>query len=305
MNNTPSASFEPTEASRKGLQTRRARADLKAEITAGKHRLVELFDAAGEPEADSILAGLRVEWFLRAIPGMGVGKTQRVLDALGINPRATLGGLRVRQRSALRTQVQALYRHYFPHLRGQLVVLVGPTAVGKGTIVSWIVKNYPNFVLSVSATTRPPRPGEREGEHYYFVSDKEFDRLIARKALLEWAIVHKVHRYGTPQDPIEALLDEGKNVILEIDIQGARQVRRKVARSLSVFIAPPSFEELERRLDNRGTEDAREKHRRLQTAKRELRAQGECDHVVVNEVVHEAGQLVVDLVVAATTRSQS
>jgi guanylate kinase len=305
MTTQPSASFDPTSASRKGLEMRRARAALKAEIAAGEHRLVALFDAAGEPEADAVLAGLRVEWFLRAIPGVGVGKAHRILEELGINPRATLGGLRVRQRAALRTQVQRLHRHYFAHLRGQLVVLVGPTAVGKGTIVAWIVKNHPDFVLSVSATTRPARVGERDGEHYFFVSEREFDRLIADDALLEWATVHKIHRYGTPQGPVEALLDDGKNVILEIDIQGARQVRRKIPRSVSIFIAPPSFEELERRLEARGTETERERRRRLQTAKRELRAQGECDHIVVNDVVHDAGQLVVDLVLAATTRPQS
>jgi guanylate kinase len=305
MTTSAPGSFDASAASRKGLEMRRARAQLKAEIAAGKHRLVDLFDAAGEPDADAVLAGLRVEWFLRAIPGVGVGKTKRLLAHHGINPRATLGGLRVRQRAVLRAQVQLLFRHYFQHLRGQLLILVGPTAVGKGTIVGWIVKNYPNFVLSVSATTRPPRPGERDGEHYYFVSEKQFDRLIADKALLEWATVHQTHRYGTPQAPIEALLDEGKNVILEIDIQGARQVRRKMPRSLSVFIAPPSFEELERRLEVRGTENEKEKRRRLRTAKRELKAQGECDYVVVNDVVHEAGQLVVDLVLAAPTGTQS
>jgi len=299
-----SGAFNPAEASRKGLVMRRARAALKSEIAAGRRSLIELFDSAGEPGADSVIAGLRVEWFLRSIPGVGSGKANAVLQDLGINPRATLGGLRVRQRAALRVRVAQMHRRYFSHLRGQLVVLVGPTAVGKGTIVAWIVKHHPEFVLSVSATTRGPRPGEREGEHYYFVSDKDFDQLIAHDGLLEWAVVHKTHRYGTPREPVEALLDEGNNVILEIDIQGARQVRRRMPGSLSIFIAPPSFAELERRLAQRGTEGERERRRRLESAKRELKAQGECDHVVINEVVEQAAQLVVDLVsAAASTRS--
>jgi guanylate kinase len=291
--------FHPAEASGKGLEVRRARAHLKEEIAAGKHSLLELYDQAGEERSDPVLRGLRVEWFLRAIPAIGATKAGRILESHGINPRATLGGLRVRQRALLRVSVAKLHRQYFSQYRGTLVVLVGPSAVGKGSIVRWILDHYPQFVLSVSATTRDPRPGERDGEHYYFVSPRAFDRLIQDNALLEWALVHKEHRYGTPQEPVEALLDVGKNVILEIDIQGARQVRKKVPHALSIFIAPPSFEELERRLELRGTENQRERRRRLSTARRELAAQGECDHVVVNHIVHEAGQLVVDLVFAS------
>jgi guanylate kinase len=137
------------------------------------------------------------------------------------------------------------------------------------------------------------------------VSDREFDRLVSDNGLLEWARVHKKHRYGTPREPVEALLDDGKNVILEIDIQGARQVKKKIPGALRVFIAPPSFEELGRRLEARGTESQRERLRRLTTAKRELAAQGECDAVVINEVVSEAGQLVVDLALASTFVAQS
>jgi len=299
------STFNPSDASRRGLEVRRARAALKAEIAQGKHSLLGLYDRAGDPDADQILAGLRVEWFLRAVPGVGEGKALRILGSHGINPRATLGGLRVRQRAALRVSVQQLHRRHGAQHRGTVLVLVGPTAVGKGTIVRWIISNYPDFVLSVSATTRPPRPGERDGEDYYFVSEAEFDRLVSTHGLLEWALVHKQHRYGTPREPVEALLDHGKNVILEIDIQGARQVKRKMPGVLSVFIAPPTFDELERRLDERGTETQREKRRRLTTAKKELAAQGECDAVVINDVVSKAGQLVVDLVLASASVAQS
>jgi len=293
----------PTELSALGAAMRAARASLKTDIALGKIPVLTLFDQAGEPECDQVLSGLRVGWFLRSIPGIGVTKANRLLADLGINPKATLGGLRIRQRSALRTQVIELQRKYLPHHRGVLLVLVGPTAVGKGTIVSWITAKFPNFVVSVSATTRPPRPSERDGVHYYFVGDGEFDQLVQEKRLLEWARVHGGHRYGTPQEPVEALLDVGKNVILEIDIQGFRKVAKRMrrkARLISVFVEPPSFEELTRRLEARGTESSGEQQQRLATAKRELEAQGECDFVVVNDEVARAGQSIVDLVLGLT-----
>lgn len=294
-----SQAFDAAEASRRGVEMRRARAEFKKALRLGEHRLVEVYDSAESPDTDPVIRGLRVEWFLRSIPGFGVTKTREVLERVGVSPTATLGGLRVRQRAALRTEVQALYRRYFPHQRGTLVVLAGPSGVGKGTIVSWITSRYPEFVLSVSATTRPQRPGEREGEHYYFVSPRQFQNLIDNGDLLEWAIVHQQHHYGTPRAPVEALLDEGKNVILEIDVQGAKQVKRAMKRSVSIFVAPPSFEVLTSRLEARGTENAAERTRRLATAERELRRQEEFDAVVINDSVEEAGQSIVDLVLAS------
>jgi guanylate kinase len=297
--------FNPTELSRKGAAVRSARAQLKSDITRGAHSLIELFDAAGELGCDPVLSGLRVQWFLRSIPGYGITKATRLLEQLGVNPRATLGGLRVRQRARLRREVVALYRHYFPWKRGQLVVLVGPTAVGKGTIVAWITERYPEYVVSISATTRAPRTGEREGVHYFFVSDEKFDSMIARNELLEWAVVHRVHRYGTPIGALEEQLDAGKNVILEIDIQGARQVSRKIKRSVSIFVHPPSFEELSQRLDARGTESQAERRVRLATATKEIAAAGECDYQVVNVRVADAGQSIVDLVSASTNTANN
>ena len=294
-----SQEFDAAEASRRGVEMRRARATFKKALRLGQHRLVEVYDSAENPDTDPVIRGLRVEWFLRSIPGFGVTKTREVLERVGVSPTATLGGLRVRQRAALRIEVQNLYRRYLPHLRGVLVVLAGPSGVGKGTIVSWITSHYPEFVLSVSATTRPQRPGEREGEHYFFVSPHQFQSLIDTGDLLEWAIVHQEHRYGTPRAPVEALLDEGKNVILEIDVQGAKQVKRAMKRSVSVFVAPPSFEVLAERLEARGTENEAERTRRLGTAERELRRQREFDAVVINETVEEAGQSIVDLVLAS------
>lgn len=290
----------PTQLSELGASRRTARAELKKKIARAEFSLVALCDEAAEAGADPVLSGLRVSWFLRAIPGVGVHKTSSILERLGISPTATLGGLRVRQRAAFRGEVIALQRKYLPDTRGTLVVLVGPTAVGKGTIVSWITSRFPQFVVSVSATTRSPRPGEREGVHYFFVDNSGFDALVQEHQLLEWATVHGGHRYGTPWEPVEAHIDRGIHVILEIDIQGLRQVKKKMKRRanlLSVFIEPPSFEELERRLVGRGTEDLVAQQRRLETARTELAAQHECDVVVVNDTVERAAKSIVDLVI--------
>jgi guanylate kinase len=147
----------------------------------------------------------------------------------------------------------------------------------------------------VSATTRAPRPGEIDGVHYYFVDDVEFDRLIADGELLEHAVVHNRSRYGTPRAPIDAALSEGKTVLLEIDLQGARQVRAAEPSATLIFLLPPSWDELVHRLVGRGTENEEERTRRLRTAKVELAAQSEFDYRIVNEDVAAAAREVVEL----------
>jgi len=175
----------------------------------------------------------------------------------------------------------------------RLVVLAGPTAVGKGTVAAYIRAHFPQVWLSVSMTTRHPRPGEVDGVHYHFVEDAEFDRLVADDALLEWAVVHGRHRYGTPREPVLAAIAEGREAVLEIDLQGARQVRANWPEARLVFLAPPSWEELVRRLVGRGTESEEERSRRLDTATRELAAESEFDTTVVNrDVVHAVADLV-------------
>ena len=168
----------------------------------------------------------------------------------------------------------------------RLVVLAGPTAVGKGTVAAYIREHHPEVYLSVSATTRPPRPGEVDGVHYWFVSDDEFDRLVADGDMLEWAVVHQVARYGTPRKPVEQALVAGRPAMLEIDLQGARQVRESMPEALFVFLKPPSWEELVRRLVGRGTESEAERRRRLETARVELASETEFDVVLVNHEVH-------------------
>jgi guanylate kinase len=166
--------------------------------------------------------------------------------------------------------------------------MAGPTAVGKGTVAADIRTRYPEVWLSVSATTRAARPGERDGEHYHFVDEAAFDAMIGRGELLEWAVVHGLHRSGTPRRAVEAALDAGRPTLLEIDLQGARQVRETVPGALFVFLAPPSWEELVRRLIGRGTETEAERERRLHTARLELAAEKEFDVTIVNRDVHGA-----------------
>jgi guanylate kinase len=175
----------------------------------------------------------------------------------------------------------------------RLTVVSGPTAVGKGTVVTRLTQEHPEIFVSVSVTTRPPRPGEVDGVHYHFISDADFDALISQGALLEWAIVHGIHRYGTPRAAVRQALEAGRPALLEIDLQGARQVKTNCPNARFVFLAPPSWEELVRRLVGRGTESAAQQGRRLETARAELAAQAEFDYVVVNR---EIGQAVEDLV---------
>ena len=177
----------------------------------------------------------------------------------------------------------------------RLLVLAGPTAVGKGTVARKIIETHPEIVLSVSATTRQPRPGEENGESYYFMTEEEFDGLIASGQMLEYAVVHGKHRYGTPRGPVEAALNAGHPVLLEIDIQGARQVKLSMPEAVTVFLTPPSWDELVRRLQGRGTESEEEMARRLVTAETELAAQTEFDHVIVNDDVARCAAAVVEL----------
>jgi guanylate kinase len=177
----------------------------------------------------------------------------------------------------------------------RLVVLAGPTAVGKGTVAAAVRELHPEVWISVSATTRSPRPGEVDGVHYRFVSEAEFDRMVAAEELLEWAVVHGRHRYGTPRGPVDAALAAGRPAMLEIDLQGARQVRQTMPGALFVFLAPPSWEELVRRLVGRGTEGEEERERRLATAREELAAEAEFDETIVNREVHAAAEQLVAL----------
>jgi len=169
----------------------------------------------------------------------------------------------------------------------RLVVLSGPSGVGKSSVVRALVERRPDIWLSVSTTTRRPRPGERDGVEYHFVDDATFDRLVADGAFLEHA-VFAGNRYGTPSAPVIERLTLGQPVLLEIDLQGARQIRATMPAALLVFLAPPSWEELVRRLTERRTEDPEVVERRLLAARVELAAEDEFDATVINSSVEEA-----------------
>jgi guanylate kinase len=247
---------------------------------------------AGSPTAPE--ATLRVRELLTSVPSVGPTRAARVMAQLEIAESKRVGGLGIRQRKRLHDWL--VRRENRPEVTpSRLVVLAGPTAVGKGTVSTFIRENYPDVHLSVSATTRSPRPGEVDGVNYIFVTDEEFDRLEKSGQMLETATVHNAFRYGTPRAPIDAALAEGKSVLLEIDLQGARSVRKAMPEAVLVFLLPPTWEELVRRLIGRGTEESAEQQRRLETAKVELAAQDEFDHKVVNEEVSQAAREVVDL----------
>lgn len=177
-----------------------------------------------------------------------------------------------------------------PH--GRLIVLCGPAGVGKGTVLGRVREQHPEIWLSVSATTRQPRPGEVDGVNYFFMPEQEFLDKEAAGEFLETADVFGLAHYGTPVKPVVEHLERNIPVILEIDIQGARSVKQRAGELgievMTVFIAPPSFEELERRLIGRGTETPEQQAKRLETAKIELAAESEFDKVIVNNVVDEA-----------------
>ena len=169
-------------------------------------------------------------------------------------------------------------------MKASLIVLAGPSGVGKGTVVRELVKKRPEVYLSVSATTRKPRPEEKHDDHYQFLSEEEFNDHIKENKLLEYAKFAGAW-YGTPRKPVEERIKNNQMVVLEIDLQGARQIKKSMPESFLVMLKPPSIEELKRRLITRGTETSAELDLRLQVALDELKAENEFDAVVINEDV--------------------
>jgi guanylate kinase len=182
--------------------------------------------------------------------------------------------------------------------RGRLIVLAGPSGVGKSSIVAALRERLPDLFFSVSATTRARRPGEVDGRDYHFVGNDGFDDLIARGELLEWAEIHGgLQRSGTPRAPVEEALAAGRPVLVEVDLNGARALKAAMPESVSVFVEPPSLDELKRRLRKRGTESPEQFARRLQTAGEELAARAEFDVALVNEDVQDVADRLVELLV--------
>lgn len=178
-------------------------------------------------------------------------------------------------------------------MTGGITVISGPSGVGKGTVVSLLHEHHPEVWVSVSATTRPARPGEIDGVHYCFLTPEKFDDLIRSGGFLEWAVVHGHDRYGTLVAPVKQAAAQGRPVLLEIDLQGARQVRARLPGARFVFLAPPDWPTLIERLSGRSTETPEQVQRRLETARAELAAAQEFDSIIVND---ELGRTVAELV---------
>lgn len=183
-----------------------------------------------------------------------------------------------------------------------MIVITGPSGVGKGTLIRGLLERIPELELSVSATTRAPRPGERDGIHYHFLAPEKFEAHVQAGDFLEHA-TYSGHRYGTLRAEVERRLAAGRAVVLEIEVQGARQVRQAMPDAVAVFIAPPSREALRARLVGRGTDSARQVEDRMRTAERELEAQSEFAHVVVNDRLEQATEELVEIVRAALAQT--
>ena len=177
----------------------------------------------------------------------------------------------------------------------KLIILSAPSGTGKGTVIRRIMEKMDNIVLSVSATTRAPRPGETDGVEYHFITRKRFEEMIRDGELLEHA-EYSGNYYGTPMAPLETNTDEGRYVILEIEVKGFRQVKKKIPEALAIFLAPPSLEELERRLRGRGTETEDSIQRRLKAARKEMPMAKRFDHIVVNDSVDRAADEIIDII---------
>lgn len=187
------------------------------------------------------------------------------------------------------------------HRQGVIFILSAPSGAGKTTLIRRLLKIFPEMILSVSYTTREPRPGEVGGRDYCFVTEKKFRALRSRRGFAEWARVHG-SLYGTPRRPLEAHLRRGRDVLLDIDVQGAKRIKKQYPDAVSIFLLPPSWRELEKRLAERGTDRRETIERRLENARREIREMIGYDYYVVNREIREALEALKAIVVAERQR---
>lgn len=273
------------------MLARKERAELKNRLATAQ---ISLFDVFGD-QRESITR-MKLSDALLAVPGIGAKRADLIFEKTGISKSRRIGGVGRKQIELLKREL--ILMKTAPQ-SGKLIVVSGPSGVGKSTITNQL-KNHPKFWVSISATTRQRRSNEVDNKDYKFVSDAQFDQMVRNNEFLEWAEFTGA-KYGTPAAPVKQALLDGFNVVLEIELNGARQVRKNAAEAILVFIEPPSWQELESRLLNRGTESSESVERRLARAKEELRAASEFDFVLVNTQVD---QVVAELVSLALGNSR-
>jgi guanylate kinase len=270
-------------AGEKAVLARQDRAKVKEQVASGELFFFDLF----KDERKSI-ARMKLMDLLQSVPGIGQARAQLIFERTNISPSRRIGGVGHRQIELLRQEFLLIKNS---RKSGKLLVVSGPSGVGKSTITNRL-RTDQRFWISVSVTTRSIRTGEVDGIDYIFVAENEFNQMIKDNQFLEWANFAG-SKYGTPKKAVDEALQNGKNVILEIELNGARQVRKNSKEAILIFIEPPSWEELTNRLINRGTESEQSTQARLDRAKEELLAAEEFDYVVVN---HQVEQSVAELV---------
>lgn len=272
-------------AGKAAVLARQERARVKEAVASGQIYFFDLFS-----DDRKSVRRMKLMDLLQAVPGIGEIRAEIIIRRAGVSPSRRIGGVG-------RRQIELLSKEFLlvknSRRNGKLLVVSGPSGVGKSTITN-LLRNDNRFWISISATTREKRAGEIDGVNYHFVAEEKFDQMIKQNEFLEWADFAGA-RYGTPRRAVDEALLLGKNVILEIELNGARQVRKSSKDAILIFIEPPSWEELTARLTKRGTESKHSTQTRLDRAKEELSAAAEFDHVVINHQVEQSVDELVSL----------
>jgi guanylate kinase len=271
----------------KATASRKRRAEVKLKLKNGEFSIDAILEIA---KNDDAVAKMRVKELLESMTGVGKIRAQSLMDRLNISSTRRIQGLGRHQIKELRNEFMKSEHAIKP---GKLLVLSGPGGVGKSTVAQKL-REAGDFWVSVSATTRAPRNNEFDGHDYYFVTNEEFSRMINANEFLEWA-EFAGNRYGTPQEKVEQALLLGRNVLLEIEIAGAKQVKAHLPQSILVFLEPPTWEELVSRLEGRGTDSPERRAERLALAQEELAAASFFDVVVINDQVESVVQKLIEL----------